>query len=612
VRFLQFIATTWLMLLCAVASAHAEKRVALVVGNGAYSHADRLANPVNDARGMRAALAKLGFDVIYGEDLGQKALRRAIGQFADRVEGADVAMVYFAGHGATFGDTPYVAPVDAEFSSLGQVPYELVPVETLIGELRQAKGVRIAILDACRDNVAEQALKRQASRGGAVTRGLAPISNPSGLIIAYATQYLSTAADDAGTAGGHSPFTAALLKNIATPGVDVTDMLRKVGREVDAATGGKQRPEISISIYDQFVLAPAVVMPAVPTPPAGSAGVSEAAQAWGAVQNTTSLAVIDEFIRQFGNTPIYGALARARREELVKESTKPAAGQQIAVVAPPATPAVSVDNPCTGPVTVAFPSRCAAPLTAAQERALKPKDSFKECAECPEMVVVPAGNFTMGSPASEKGHQPNEGPQHRVTFDRQFAVGKYAVTFDEWDACVADGGCNGDRPLDHGWGRGRRPVIGVFWDEAKGYVAWLSRKTGRTYRLMSEAEREYITRAGTTTPFWWGSTISTQQANYQREYRDRTMPVDSFQPNPWGLYQVHGNVADWTEDCYHQSYNGAPGDGSAWTGGDCSQRVYRGGDWGSLPQFVRAAARSGTIITGYGSTGFRLARTLIP
>jgi uncharacterized caspase-like protein len=238
VRFLQFIATTWLML-CAVATGHAEKRVALVVGNGAYSYADRLANPVNDARGMRAALAKLGFDVIYGEDLDQKTLRRAIGQFADRVEGADVAMVYFAGHGATFGDIPYVAPVDAEFSSLGQVPYELVPVETLIGELRQAKGVRIAILDACRDNVAEQALKRQASRGGAVTRGLAPISNPSGLIIAYATQYLSTAADDAGTAGGHSPFTAALLKNIATPGLDVTDMLRKVGREVDAATGGE-------------------------------------------------------------------------------------------------------------------------------------------------------------------------------------------------------------------------------------------------------------------------------------------------------------------------------------------------------------------------------------
>jgi uncharacterized caspase-like protein len=229
VRFAQFIAVTWLTLACILGPAHADKRVALVVGNAAYRHADKLANPANDAQGMRDALKKLGFDVTYGEDLDQKGLYRVIGQFADRVADADVAIVYFAGHGATFGDTPYVVPVDAEFASLGQVAYELVPVERLIGELRQAKGVRIVILDACRDNAAEQELKRQSARGGPVMRGLAPMKNPGGLIIAYATQYLSTAADDAGGAstGGllswgssstrHSPFTAALLNNIASP-----------------------------------------------------------------------------------------------------------------------------------------------------------------------------------------------------------------------------------------------------------------------------------------------------------------------------------------------------------------------------------------------------------
>jgi uncharacterized caspase-like protein len=131
------IAAAALMLLCAVAPGHAEKRVALVVGNAAYRYADKLANPVNDARGMRDALVRLGFDVTYGEDLDQKALLRAIGEFADRIGDADVAMVYFAGHGATFGDTPYVVPVDAKFSNLWQVYDELVPVETLIGELRQ-------------------------------------------------------------------------------------------------------------------------------------------------------------------------------------------------------------------------------------------------------------------------------------------------------------------------------------------------------------------------------------------------------------------------------------------------------------------------------------------
>ncbi len=161
IRFAVMIATLIVLFVLGAAPVHAEKRVALVVGNGAYRYADKLANPVNDARGVRDALAKLGFDVIFGEDLDQKALRRAIGQFADRVEGADVALVYFAGHGATFGDTPYVVPVDAEFSSVGQVPYELVPVETLIGELRQAKGVRIAILDACRDNAAERDCHRR-------------------------------------------------------------------------------------------------------------------------------------------------------------------------------------------------------------------------------------------------------------------------------------------------------------------------------------------------------------------------------------------------------------------------------------------------------------------
>jgi formylglycine-generating enzyme required for sulfatase activity len=188
------------------------------------------------------------------------------------------------------------------------------------------------------------------------------------------------------------------------------------------------------------------------------------------------------------------------------------------------------------------------------------------------MVVVPAGSFTMGSPDNERDRRYQEGPQHRVTFDRALAAGKFAVTFDEWDECIDDGGCGGYRPADQGWGRGRRPVINVSWNDAKAYVAWLSRKTGKTYRLLSEAEREYVTRVGMSTPFWWGSGITTIHANYdprrsydtnggtQESYRQKTEPADSFEPNPWGLYQVHGNVWEWTEDCYHGGYNGAPTD----------------------------------------------------
>src|SRR5258708_1281923 len=152
----------------------------------------------------------------------------------------------------------------------------------------------------------------------------------------------------------------------------------------------------------------------------------------------------------------------------------------------------------------------------------------------------------MGAPKGERGGDKTERPQHRVTFARPFAVGRFAMTFEEWDACVADGGCNGYRPDDDGYGRGRQPVINVSWNDAKAYVAWLARKTGRVYRLLSESEREYVTRAGTTTPYWWGSSISTRQANYdgtktkgsKGEFRGRTLPVESFAPNPWGLYQV--------------------------------------------------------------------------
>jgi formylglycine-generating enzyme required for sulfatase activity len=284
----------------------------------------------------------------------------------------------------------------------------------------------------------------------------------------------------------------------------------------------------------------------------------------------------------------------------------------------PTPPAVAPAQPAATPKPIAGVA-----LSLQQERALQPKDTFKECQNCPEMVVVPAGAFTMGSPASEEGRSNDEGPQRKVTFANPFAVGKFALTFDEWDACVADGGCNGYRPDDNGWGRGRQPVINVSWDDAKAYVAWLAKKTRKSYRLLTEAEREYAARAGTTTPFWWGSSISTGQANYdgnytygngvKGEFRERTTQVGSFVPNPWGLYQVHGNVWDWTEDCYHDSYNGAPANGAAWTSGDCSRHVRRGGSWYLYPYYLRSASRDGHPASDQDSyTGLRVGRTLAP
>jgi len=251
----------------------------------------------------------------------------------------------------------------------------------------------------------------------------------------------------------------------------------------------------------------------------------------------------------------------------------------------------------------------------------QPGQTFKDCPDCPEMVMIPAGSFTMGSPASEPERDDNEGPQHRVNI-RAFAMGKTTVTFAQWDACVADGGCNGYRPDDKGWGRGDRPVIRVSWDDAQAYIAWLNRKTGQRYRLPSEAEWEYAARAGTTTRFSTGDCITTDQANYdgnyppqgcaKGEYRAKTLPVASFAANPFGLYDMHGNVWEWTQDCWNDSYNGAPTDGSAWEGGDCSRRALRGGLWINYGWVARSAARS-DYPRGYrggGGLGFRLSRSV--
>ena len=262
--------------------------------------------------------------------------------------------------------------------------------------------------------------------------------------------------------------------------------------------------------------------------------------------------------------------------------------------------------------------------------AMEPSTVFSDCAGCPEMVVVPAGSFMMGSPGSEEGRFDDEGPRHRVTIGSPFAVGVYEVTFAEWEACVAAGGCGGYRAEDEGWGRGSRPVINVSWEDAREYVRWLSRETGEEYRLLSEAEWEYVARAGTQTARYWGEGES-GQCRYGNGYDRtgdaeleigweaatcsdgyvRTAPVGLFEPNAFGLYDVLGNVLEWTQDCWNESYSGAPADGSAWSSGDCSGRVLRGGSWLDGPGFLRSASRSrdsAGLRVSY--LGFRVARTI--
>jgi formylglycine-generating enzyme required for sulfatase activity len=261
-------------------------------------------------------------------------------------------------------------------------------------------------------------------------------------------------------------------------------------------------------------------------------------------------------------------------------------------------------------------------LTAAQEKekTAKPGSDFKECANgCPTVIVVPAGKFIMGSPEEEL-------PQRDVTIARPFAVGRTTVTFAEWDICVAAGAC--PKVLDYGWGRGDRPVILVTWEEAKGYVTWLKRMTGKDYRLLTESEFEYAARAGSQTRYSFGD-VETQLGDYAW-YGDnsgnRTQPVGTKKPNAFGLYDMHGNVEQWVEDCFTTYENkDAPSDGSAmldqcwvpnrgWEREGAYQRVTRGGSFFHAANVLRSAHRSGEHQGEERSNrvSFRVARTLTP
>lgn len=256
-----------------------------------------------------------------------------------------------------------------------------------------------------------------------------------------------------------------------------------------------------------------------------------------------------------------------------------------------------------------------------ENRCLTTGSSFKDCAQCPEMVVLPAGEFIMGSSETEAGHTSEEAPQHRVRIDYHLAVGKYELTFEEWDACVAAGACQ-HQPRDAGWGRGRRPVINVSWDDvAEQYLPWLSRRTGQTYRFLSEAEWEYAARAGREGPFSTGATISVADANFdgtstygggeKGAYRKRTLEVGSFAANAFGLHDMHGNVWEWVADCHSSNYAAVPADGSPAPHIPGCQRVMRGGSWIDSPRVLRSACRGHVPSnTRFIYRGVRVARQL--
>jgi formylglycine-generating enzyme required for sulfatase activity len=660
----------------------AKRRVALVIGNGAYKHAGPLANPRNDANAMIAALTRVGFDARSGLDLGRDAMEDRLGDFEATITGARTALLFYAGHGLQVKGQNYLVPVDADIRQEVHLKRRAFALDDILEIMARRAQNSLIFLDACRDNPFARSLlaglpeaeqKRYMARSG-----LAEMKAWGGSFIAFATAPNNVALDGR---GANSPFTEALLAHLETPGQSVSDMMIEVRRQVLKATSNRQEPWDQSALRERFCFkastppvepllsspdsgAPSSLPEQQKTPPpsppphpwryfvlgacllvvAVTAMVASTPRAprrcsmdeWSSIQ--TQINALRKFAGACNGTAA-GALADERIDELEardktdEEQRRKRTGGEAAEAALRAAKEAQRAGKVRVTVTTGAGRN--------EERWLTPgngkNETFQDCADCPEMVVVPAGNFDMGSPTDEPQRDDDEGPRHKVTIRNAFAVGQYAVTLAQFKAFVKDTG----RKIDdgcYGWTGSEwkldsaksylspgfeqsdlNPVVCVNWDDAQAYVKWLSDKTGKKYRLPSEAEWEYVARAGTATPFWWGKSITPEQANYNGDYaysgggskgenRQKTVPVKSFEPNPWGLYQVHGNVWGWTEDCWNKNYEGAPKDGSAWTIGDCGKHVLRGGSWLNDPRGLRAAFRFWWRSRVSG-TGLRVART---
>ncbi|MBI3517212.1 MAG: SUMF1/EgtB/PvdO family nonheme iron enzyme [Proteobacteria bacterium] len=555
----------------------AERRVALVIGNGAYQAGAALANPANDARAMSAKLRKLGFDVIAVENGTQQSMRRAIGQFSNKLTADAVSLFYYAGHGMQVNGRNYLIPIDAEISTEQTVRLETIDVDAVIDQMSMAKSrVNLVILDACRNNPYERRFRSQSG-------GLATIEAPTGTLIAYATSPGRVAADGD---TGNGLYTSELLAAMDVQSAKVEDVFKRVRLNVVARSRGEQTPwEASSLTGDFYFIGPTA---ATATAQPGAAVPTDRDVAfWYSVKDSRSAAQIQAYLDQFPQGTFAG-LAKVVLDDLTR-------GQVAAV---PAKPDVT-PRPGT---TSGYPAAVG--------------QSFRDCADCPEMVVIPPGAFLMGSE-----HSPSEKPVHRVRVGQALAVGKFPVTVGEAERAIADvpriGRVGSDAPWrDPGFSQtDRHPVVRMTWGQAKLYVDWLSRKTARTYRLLTEAEWEYAARGGTSTAYWWGDDIgagNTVCDGCGSKWDNlSTAPVGSFAPNPFGLYDMLGNAAQWLEDCWQNNYDGASGDAAiALVSGDCGSRALRGGFWGSLPWNVRAASRSkwSAEYLSKSGVGFRVVR----
>ncbi len=556
--------------------ASAGKRVALVIGNAAYTEIKSLPNPRNDADLMGRTLREVGFDVVSVTDADRRAMGRAIQRFGKmlREAGPDaVGLFYYAGHGVQSRGQNFLVPLRSSILDEADLALEAISAADVLAQMEAAgNALNLVILDACRDNPF-------ASVRGADGRGLARVEAAGGSLVAFAAAPGESAADGD---GANSPYTLALAETLREPGLPIEQVFKRVRIQVRHATSGRQTPWEESSLLGDFYFVPGNLSDEV------TSNSLQDRAAWTAIQNTQSKAVLEAFIDEFPDS-IYAKFAKARLEEF-----------DVAVgVFPDQAPTQPPDRYDVG-------------------------DEFRDCDNCPTLVVVPRGTFTIGSTQTEDGHTSSEEPQLIVTIDKSFAVGKFEVTAAEWENCVADGACADDVGDVHSQSE-MLPVRNVSWADAKDYVVWLAGITGKRYRLLSEAEWEYAARAGSTTPFSTGDSISPLDANYNGgfgynpshwvggEFKAKPTNVGTYPANAFGLHDMHGNLWEWVEDCWQDDYSRGPTDGVPHAPENCARHVLRGGSWLDRPRSLRSARRfSHPAASRNVLFGFRVARHLEP
>ncbi|MCG2579168.1 SUMF1/EgtB/PvdO family nonheme iron enzyme [Dechloromonas sp. XY25] len=582
-----------------VADGPETRRLALVIGNSDYAGAP-LASPVNDAKAMARTLRAAGFEVIDRQNATRQEMLEAIQEFDRHLDAGGVGLFYFAGHGVRVADHTLLLPVEAD----NRFPARFLAVgidvaSVLAGMSGPRPGqVNLVILDTCLDNPLPS------------PPGAAPVL-PAQTLLAYATRPGAAA----GEGENHGFYTAALLQAMAEPGRTVEEVFALAGAEVRRASRQKQAPQLFSSLPAGFrLLAAGSAAPPQPMALAGDTwddartrGILPKDSAeqyeltfWESIKDSTFPSDYEAYLQAYPKGR-FATLAQARLERLraaapKTETPSPPAAAKTAPERPAApraapehrhpTPAAKAATEPAGP-TASVPAAATTPAKAAADT--RGVSEVTDCPTCPQLVILPRGAFTMGSNTDD----PSERPAHRVSIAESFAIGKYEVTAEQWNACTAAGACPRIETIANV--PGNSPASDISWDNAQVYVKWLSKLTGKAYRLPSEAEWEYAARGGTATRYWWGEQMRQGNANCKGcgdpWRQEAPAKSGSFAANPYGLHDVNGSVWEWVADCWHSSYRSAPTDGRAWTEQHCQVRVIRGGSWRDGPGYMMSSTR---------------------